>query len=187
MTEAVQLPRKRDAEATKQAILHAAGSCFGKAAYDQVGVREIAALAGVDAALVSRYFGSKEELFGEWVRQAPKPPPAYPEDRRTFGEWMARRFVDQDRIMLRLLVLHHTVTNPHAAEVIRKVLTDRSIGPLGEWIGGPDGQLRAALILTHLTGLGVMRDIIRIDALTEADREDLIRLLAPALQSYVDS
>lgn len=187
MTEAAPTPRKRDAEATRQAILLAAGTCFGKAAYDQVGVRDIAALAGVDPALVSRYFGSKEELFGEWVRQAPKPPPDYPKDRRIFGAWMARRFLDQDRIMLRLLVLHHTVTNPNAAEVIREVITERSTGPLGAWMGGEDGDLRAALVLAFLTGVGVMRDIIRLDALTGADKEKLIARIAPALQAIVDA
>jgi AcrR family transcriptional regulator len=186
LTVAVQPPRKRDAEATKQAILDAAAICFSKAAYDQVGVREIAALAGVDPALVGRYFGSKDELFGEWVRQAPQPPPSYPDDRREFGEWMARQFLSKDRVVTRLLVLHHSVTNPRAAKVIRKLLNEHVIKPLGKWIGGKDGELRAGLILAHLTGLGVMRDIVRVDALAEADRERLVKRLAPALQTYVD-
>jgi hypothetical protein len=60
------------------------------------------------------------------------------------------------------------------------------IKPLGKWIGGKDGELRAGLILAHLTGLGVMRDIVRVDALAEADRERLVKRLAPALQTYVD-
>ncbi len=84
-------------------------------------------------------------------------------------------------------MLHHTVTNPSAAEVIRKVITERSTGPMGKWIGGEDGELRAALILAYLTGVGVMRDIIRLDALARADREKLIKLIAPALQAIIDA
>ncbi|MCC2628726.1 MAG: transcriptional regulator, partial [Thermomicrobiales bacterium] len=60
-------PRCRNAKATRQAILEAAKICFMHDGYEQVGVREIAARAGVDPSLVNRYFGSKEGLFSEAV------------------------------------------------------------------------------------------------------------------------
>ncbi|MCA9878016.1 MAG: helix-turn-helix transcriptional regulator, partial [Thermomicrobiales bacterium] len=50
-------PRKRSAPATRQAILEAARVCFTQGGYDQVGVRELASRAGVDPALINRYFG----------------------------------------------------------------------------------------------------------------------------------
>ena len=53
-------PRGRNAAATRQAILDSARWCFSRDGYDQVGVRDIAARAGADPALVNRYFGSKE-------------------------------------------------------------------------------------------------------------------------------
>src|SRR3569623_3350198 len=58
-------PRRRDAAATRRAILTSARKAFAQAGYDGVGVREIAAGAGVTAMLVNRYFGSKEQLFAE--------------------------------------------------------------------------------------------------------------------------
>src|SRR5215510_8536318 len=58
-------PRKRNAAATREAILKSARTAFARAGYDGVGVREIAAGAGVTAMLVNRYFGSKEQLFAE--------------------------------------------------------------------------------------------------------------------------
>src|SRR6187399_3507962 len=58
-------PRRRDAAATRRAILTSARKAFARAGYDGVGVREIAAGAGVTAMLVNRYFGSKEQLFAE--------------------------------------------------------------------------------------------------------------------------
>src|ERR1700760_2210047 len=58
-------PRRRDAAATRKAILASARAAFARAGYDGVGVREIAAGAGVTAMLVNRYFGSKEKLFAE--------------------------------------------------------------------------------------------------------------------------
>ena len=60
-------PHRRDAAATREAILRAGVEAFTRAGYDGVGVREIAQNAGVTAMLVNRYFGSKEGLFAEVV------------------------------------------------------------------------------------------------------------------------
>lgn len=186
MTTVSTTPRKRDAEATRRAIIDAAETCFGRAGYDQVTLREIAALAGIDVALVGRYFGSKEELFAEWIARSPRPKTEYPSDRSTFGAWMARRILSKDRDIPRMLALHHSVTNPGAAAIIRQMILERSIGPLGAWIGGPDGELRASLIVAHLIGLSVLRDILKIGTLADAERETLITQLGRALQAYID-
>ena len=60
-------PRPRNAAATQASILQAARTQFARHSYEQVGLREIAAGAGVNVALVIRYFGSKERLFTEAV------------------------------------------------------------------------------------------------------------------------
>src|SRR5215467_6545676 len=66
--------RRRDAAATRSAILASARKAFARAGYDGVGVREIAAGAGVTAMLVNRYFGSKEKLFAEVAADTMKDP-----------------------------------------------------------------------------------------------------------------
>lgn len=45
---------------TKSAILEAAQRLFSSRGYSETGVRDIAAEAGVNPALISRYFGSKQ-------------------------------------------------------------------------------------------------------------------------------
>ena len=55
-------PRPRNAAATRTAILEAARERFAAESYDDVGMRDIARDVGVDAALISRYFGSKDDL-----------------------------------------------------------------------------------------------------------------------------
>jgi AcrR family transcriptional regulator len=60
-------PRRRDALATREAILAAAVSAFAERGYRAVTVRDVARAAGVDPALVVRYFGSKAGLFAEGV------------------------------------------------------------------------------------------------------------------------
>jgi AcrR family transcriptional regulator len=48
---------------TRAAILEAARAAFAERGYDAVSVRAVAREAGVDPALVHRFYGSKEELF----------------------------------------------------------------------------------------------------------------------------
>src|ERR687883_609279 len=55
--------RPRDAEATKAAIVQAARERFAAEGYDRATIRAVAADAGIDPALVMRYYGSKEGLF----------------------------------------------------------------------------------------------------------------------------
>ena len=67
-------PRRRDAGATRAAILEAARNAFAVTGYDRTSLRDIAALAGSDVALIPRYFGGKEGLFTEALK-ATKPRP----------------------------------------------------------------------------------------------------------------
>src|SRR5215213_11524161 len=83
-------PRGRNAAATRQAILDSARWCFSHDGYDQVGVRDIAARAGADPALVNRYFGSKEGLFAEAVSAKFDLSELFDGDRAMLGERMAR-------------------------------------------------------------------------------------------------
>lgn len=56
-------PRRRDAASTRESILSAAMSAFTERGYRAVTVRDVARDAGVDPALVVRYFGGKAGLF----------------------------------------------------------------------------------------------------------------------------
>ncbi|WP_328471542.1 TetR family transcriptional regulator [Actinoplanes sp. NBC_00393] len=61
-------PRRRDAAATRQALLTAARRRFAADGYTATSVRDIATEAGVNVALISRYFESKEGLFRACLR-----------------------------------------------------------------------------------------------------------------------
>jgi AcrR family transcriptional regulator len=56
-------PRPRDAEQTRQSLIVAARNRFALDGYAATTVREIASDAGVNVALINRYFQSKEGLF----------------------------------------------------------------------------------------------------------------------------
>ena len=62
-TPTARAPRPRDAEQTRQSLLEAARSRFARDGYAATTVRQIAEDAGVNVALINRYFQSKEGLF----------------------------------------------------------------------------------------------------------------------------
>src|SRR6202045_3685245 len=115
--------RRRDAAATRSAIFEAATRRFAYQGYEHAGVREIAADAGVDAALVNRYFGSKEGLFTEVVERAFDIRYLVDGDRATLAERLARKMVygpegSADERPIPLLLMLRSATEPHAAELI---------------------------------------------------------------------
>ena len=55
--------RPRNAVATKQALLDAAQELFGQLGFDGTTIRKIGERAGVDHALIARYYGSKADLY----------------------------------------------------------------------------------------------------------------------------
>jgi AcrR family transcriptional regulator len=74
--------RRRDREATSQALLAAGLQVFAERGYDAATTREVAQAAGVNEQLIQRYFGGKEgllvaiiERFGEEERRCCAMPP----------------------------------------------------------------------------------------------------------------
>src|SRR3974390_1283980 len=85
----VSAPRKRDAEATRAAILAAAKKHCARSGYDGAFVRDIAADAGVDAALINRYFGGKQGLFAAALKDSIDGDRVATWNRKTFGRDIA--------------------------------------------------------------------------------------------------
>lgn len=107
--------RKRDAAATREAILEAATRRFATQGFEAAGAREIAADAGVTAALVNRYFGSKEKLFAEVIEAALDMRHLLQGQRGDLAHHLARVMVygEEDapgRVRTPLLLLLHSVT-----------------------------------------------------------------------------
>lgn len=87
------VPRPRNANATRQAILEAARERFCAESYDDVGMRDVARDVGVDAALISRYFGSKEDLFLSVLDSCKNGRDLMEGDRADFGQRLATEVV----------------------------------------------------------------------------------------------
>ena len=149
-------PRGRNAAATRQAILDAARASFMCDGYEQVGVREIAGRAGVDPALVNRYFGSKEGLFTEAVASKFDLRALFDGDRATLGERLARHVLQKKSPGDEydpLVALLRSTSCEAPARMLREALLDGFVEPLAARLEGPDAVQRAELVGSTLAGI----------------------------------
>ncbi|HMO42099.1 MAG TPA: TetR family transcriptional regulator [Phenylobacterium sp.] len=181
--------RARNAAATRAAILEAARKRFAREGYDQTGLRDVAADAGVDAALISRYFGGKDELFAEVLACAPSISEFLDEDRAGFGERMARMLavdpMDEDKLDTFMIMLS-SASSPKASEAIRRHSQKAFFTPLEDWLGGDDAPVRARILSCVMMGATMNRMIHHDYLLDEAGRAALCQELARTIDWYVN-
>lgn len=181
--------RPRNAAATRAALLAAARARFARDGFDGVGVRDVAADAGVNAALVIRYFGSKEGLFAEAIGGKFDPEALLGGDRARLGERLARYVLSKGEVegaLDPLLALLRSAPSGPAAELLREAVADGFVRPLAARLDGEAAEPRAGLIAAYVLGLAVVRDVIGAGPLATGDTETLVALVAPVLQAYVD-
>ncbi len=182
--------RRRDAAATREAILEAATRRFATQGYGGAGVREIAADAGVTAALVNRYFGSKEGLFDEVSRRALDMGRLLQGQREDLADHLARVMVygqedSRDWGYTPLLLLLHSAAVPGAIKLFRRDLDRTELPLLAEQIGGDNSAVRAVMVMAQLTGFAIMYHVLRPKAFANARGEELVTLLSTALAACI--
>jgi AcrR family transcriptional regulator len=183
--------RPRDAASTRAAILAAARRAFSGAGYDSVGVRDIAAGAGVTGALVNRYFGSKKSLFAEAVLEEKGIGELLTGDRRTAGARLAAMMLDKDPHGKGggdpLIAILRSAPDPEAAGVVREWLQKVMVGPMAQWLGGPDAETRASVMVSTLLGFIILRQAIGLPGLSASRGNMLREMMSAALQSQIDA
>lgn len=151
-------PRKRGPVVTRRALLEAAQLLFGTHGYAAVGLRQIASLAGVDAALVNRYFGSKLELFGACLEPHLAFAPWFVGTREDFATRVVEHLFSKpngepDALMMLLLAAGDEEAGPVANQLLRTGFLE----PLAQWLGGRDSAPRAAAVVSLLSGAWMHR------------------------------
>jgi AcrR family transcriptional regulator len=178
---------------TRDAILAAAKRLFAERGFEGASMRAIAAEAGVDAALITHFFGSKANLLGAAIDWPFDPERELPRilqagaDRA--GEGLVALFVrtwDRERSRHPVIVLLRAATSePTAADLLANFMRTRLFGPLLAELGSDQPDLRANLLAAQLGGLGLARYILRFEPLASAKPRDVIRWIAPTIQHYL--
>lgn len=182
-------PRARNAATTREAILDSARECFVRQSFEDVSLREIAGGAGVDAALVCRYFGGKEELFASVLERCKGLQELLAGPKAGFGARMADKIVFEepdDVAVAGLLIMLRSLSSAKATEVLRRSADARFRAALEEWLGPPDAAVRGRLLSGAMLGMAVSRELSGGFGLEEADRLRLRDRLAALLQGIID-
>ncbi|MEM8703391.1 MAG: TetR family transcriptional regulator [Pseudomonadota bacterium] len=174
---------------TREKLVEAARALFWTRGYSNVSVRDITGSAGVDAALVSRYFGGKQGLFeatlaeiAPWEALAAEPDDLLAKAAASFAHPFDPE-ADATNVFTMLVV---NVIDPEMGRMIRDLVQTKMADPLTERIGSADARERAALLLAVLFGVALMRKNFQLGGLADKSPEqlqaDIIRLGRVALE-----
>jgi AcrR family transcriptional regulator len=175
-------------ERTRAAILKAAQELFAARGYERTTVRDIAARASIDAAMVMRYFGSKDELFARAAQFDLRLPTLDEVEPIELGATLVRHAVelwegDDGRSGL-IILLRAAASSDAAAGKVRDVFASQ-VAPAIARIGGkPDARQRAGLVASQILGLALCRYILKIPPVAEMSGDDIVRLVGPTIQRY---
>lgn len=180
--------RQRDAEATRRALLEAACLRFAHHGFAGTSVRDVAGDAGVDQALVYRYFGSKAALHAEV--------------RRFYAEQLDELFrVGEEDLASHVVALLFGSPAGQNVEPLLALLHGGEsadgvslAGQLRDFVdtlgsrapqGTPDARLRAALVGALTIGIPVLRDLLADPSLAAASPDEVAPLYAEVTRALL--
>ncbi len=171
---------------TKDAIRAAAQRLFPEKGYAGTTVRDIAAEAGCDPALVIRHFGSKETLFLEVTSVAADGQPIAQGPLETLGErFIAYVLESADLTRGTYLALLRASESEGVAPRLREMHEAAFVAPLAARLEGPDAALRARLAAALVGGLLYSMWVVGDEELLAADHSVIVRRYGALLQALI--
>lgn len=175
-------------ERTRNAILEAAKKQFADQGYERTTIRDIAALASIDPAMVMRYFGSKEELFARVAEFDLKLPDVTKLDRDSIGEELILHFLalwEGERPNAGLpILLRSAASNEYAATKLRDLFTTQVVPAIARAGGKSGAAERAGLVSSQLLGLALCRYVLKLPPVVDASHDMIVREVGRTIQRY---
>ncbi len=173
---------------TRQAILDAARTQFAAKGFAGASLRAIAGDAGVDASLISHYFGDKARLLVATMELPVNPIEKIASVVEGGPDGMAERLLrtfleawDPHRDVFSTLV-RTTLGSGDGQAPMLQLARNVLITSLLSVLDGEDKELRANLIASQLIGMAVMRYVVRLEPLADAPVDEVVRTYAPPMQ-----
>ena len=179
---------------TRGQILDAARAEFARAGFGGTTIRNVAAAASVDPALVHHYFGSKQELFAAVIDPPADPraivTPVLNRPPAEMGEVLVRQFLllwDGPPGHRARVLMTSAVTDPAMGSLLREFVLMRAVHPVLAAVATPrrERDLRAGLITSQLMGLALARYVLGFPELTRPTAERLVQAVSPTIQRYL--
>jgi AcrR family transcriptional regulator len=171
---------------TRAQILAAAQALFAEHGYQNTTIRDVAARASIDPAMVIRYFQSKDELFARAAAIDLSLPALKASDAGTIGDTLIRHFLDvwEGSGKGMAIMLRSATSNEFAAEKMREVFA-KQVGPVIASVGSKSSAARrAGLVSSQLLGLALCRYVLKLPPVVALSGEDIVAHVGPVLQRY---
>jgi AcrR family transcriptional regulator len=180
--------RRPGASDSRDRILAAARERFALHGYDRTRIRDVALDAGVDAALVHYFFKTKDGLFVAAMQLPVRPADVIGAllEEGLSGERIVRRLLgvwDQPPARQALLA---ALQAPGAAGALREFIEAEIVTRLAGAIEADRPALRATLVVSQVMGLIGARYIAQVEPLASLPADEVVPLVAPTLQRYLD-
>ncbi|GAA1198947.1 hypothetical protein GCM10009654_64480 [Streptomyces hebeiensis] len=177
---------RRDAGATRQALLDAAAALFAERGFEGTTVRDIARRAEVNQALVFRYFGSKEGLFEQVMagvgRELLAGTPAGGILAAVL-EGLLAPAAERDASLEAFL---RSSGDTGAVSSVRRELGEEYARALITLTDAPNAALRADLVLAWVVGIGLLRVVAPKEPLSTADPAEVSSLVLEAVGTLLE-
>ena len=176
---------------TRSQILDVARRRFLAEGYLAVTMRAVATDAGVDAALISYFFGSKKGLFGAALALSANPPEvllgALPGNPATLPERvlraLAQAWEDPEHGGPLRVMVSAAIGDPEVGRLLKEVIEREITEQIAERLAGADARYRAAAFTTQLAGIVLARYILQLEPIATMTVDELVRHLAPGLRA----
>jgi len=179
------MQKTRKSDRTRAAILDAAQKLFAQHGHGRTTVRDIAAKASIDPALVIRYFGSKDELFVRAAAFDLRMPDLNKVKRSQIGDTLIRRFLELGEGFTGMTVLlRSAASNDYAASRVRELFAAQVLPAFARVGSRADAAERAGLVASQLLGLALCRYILKIPPVAEMSTEEIVKHIGPTIQRY---
>ncbi|HEY0260896.1 MAG TPA: TetR family transcriptional regulator [Lacisediminihabitans sp.] len=190
--------RSRDATNTRELLLQAARRRFAYDGYAATTVRDIAADAGVNVALINRYFASKEGLFEACLARAAEDLGSPDAGAVTLDDVLQVMITQVAALPngeqpLQLLLLLRSSGDERADRIRRNTLQSfaERMAEVAGWratdAGGEDLILRAQIMLATGLGIVLLRSSSGMEPLTSATGQQLGTPLGEVLTTLLSS
>jgi AcrR family transcriptional regulator len=171
----------------------AARESFAKQGYDATSLRGIATKAGVDPALVRRFFGSKENLLVEALKGVMSPEGrlagVLADDPDRLGErlvgYMFSVWEKSPNREILVGMIRSACTNARGARLLRDFISGEILARIGAGLDPEEAKLRASLVGSQIVGLALCRYVVKIEPIASASPEMLTATYAPVIQGYL--
>lgn len=166
---------------TREKLLTEARRLIWAQGYSNVSLRQITAAAGVDVALVSRYFGGKQGLFEATIEGAFDVPDVA--DERALLETVVHMFVTAPRGGEMPSMLQLTLMNAHDREVGGMVRAAQIAGMQDKLTAVLGDARRAAMLMAVVLGMSVAEKTLHLPGIPAHDTPDYEAMLRYLLET----